>query len=339
MSLFITPNDEQPRRPTIYDVAKHAGVSHQTVSRYVHNYEGIKPSTRERVAKAISELGYYPSFAARTLRTMRPRRIGVLADALLQYGPARLVHGASLAAAEKHYALDIISVSPGTANSYSEALQQVDFRELAGLMIVAFSSTALEALEAVHPRVPVYVRTEAEEGIDDEGNIRVLLDHLTGLGHRNFFHIPGPSGWTAAERRAGALREAVRIRGCRLIEAEPGDWTSDQGYRAVQTLPDGTGVTAVIAANDHIALGAIHALNDRGCEVPRDMSVTGIDDIPDAAHFRPALTTVPIDFESLGRNAMNVLIGHLTGTPPETLDLPAPALRARASTGPAPGLS
>ncbi|MCF4119904.1 LacI family transcriptional regulator [Antribacter sp. KLBMP9083] len=310
------------RPATIYDVATMAGVSHQTVSRYLKGYEGIRPETRERVVQALDALDYRPNLTARTLTTGRSHRIGALTHELDQFGPSRIVQGAAAAAREAGYLLDIVTLDMSDARAIAKALSLVRQHDLAG--ILAFSSTdeMTRAFEAADFKVPVYLGTEEDDAFSDRSEltsvgIPALVGHLAELGHRRVLHVAGPSRWAAARNRARAFEVAVDAHGMRSTGVIHGDWSARSGHEAIAGLPgERLDFTAVVAANDQMALGVMLALAERGLRVPEDVSVTGVDDIPEAAYFSPPLTTLSVDFVEQGRVAFQQLLGRVVGTPP-----------------------
>lgn len=339
------PDTQAPRRKaTIYDIAREAGVSHQSVSRFVRGMD-MRASTKEKIRAAMKVLDYTPNLSARALITGRSTRIGALTHELHQVGPATVIQGATAAAREAGYLLDVFTVDMGDAEEIAEALRMLLQYDLAG--IVAFASTdgIREVFEQTAFTVPVVIASETDEpesvdaaraathGIDD------LVGHLADLGHRSFAHIAGPEDWAAARNRLHAYEAAITRRGLRSRGILHGDWSAKSAHDLVMAVPDEELPTSFVSANDQMALGAMHALHARGLRVPEDVSVTGLDDTPEAAYFTPALTTVRLDFRSQGRDAVRGLLQRIDGTDPlgaapEAPDTPRPVIRD--STGPAP---
>ena len=159
------------------------------------------------------------------------------------------------------------------------------------------------------------------------------VTHLIELGHTSIAHLAGPLDWFDARAREEGWRDAVTDAGLTVHEPVVGDWTSDYGYEFGSTY-DFSDVTAVFAANDQMALGLIHGLKDRGIRVPEDVSVVGFDDLPDARHFLPPLTTVRQDFAALGALALQLIISSIIGEDSVEHDNIEPKLIIRASTAP-----
>ncbi|NUT58433.1 MAG: LacI family DNA-binding transcriptional regulator [Agromyces sp.] len=336
------PSEATPTKPaTIYDVAQAAGVSHQTVSRFLKGFEGIRPATRERVERALDELDYRPNLTARSLKSGRSHRIGALTHDLSQVGPSRVAEGASAAAREAGYVLDLISLDVRNPRAIEESLDLLTQHALAGVLALSNTDEMTRAFETSEFRVPAYVHTEADDAVTGHPSdltgvgIPALIDHLAGLGHRTLLHIAGPGNWSASRNRILAFEAGVERAGLASAGILAGDWSAKSGYEAVGSLPE-VPATAILAANDQMALGAMLALKERGLRVPEDVSVVGIDDIPEAAYYDPPLTTVRIDFESRGRQTLLTLLARIEATDVRQIDVPPPELVVRRSSGPAP---
>ncbi|WP_084773606.1 LacI family DNA-binding transcriptional regulator [Nonomuraea candida] len=330
------------RPATIYDVARAAGVSHQTVTRYLNGFEGIRPETRARVKDALRALDYRPNLNARSLNSGRSRRIGALIQEIDQYGPSKVLQGATAAAREAGYVLDVVAQDVSRRTSIMAALDLLSEHDLAGILALSSTDEMTRAFESSRFGVPVVICTEPDDvtsGHPSELTTRGfpgLVRHLADLGHRRFLHIAGPTAWSSARNRARAYEAAVARHGLRSVATLPGDWTARSGFDAVMGVPGELGATAVVAANDQMALGAMLALTRRGLSVPGDVSVTGVDDIPDAAFFSPPLTTLRADFAAQGRAAVAALLAQIDGGESEVDRTWHSELVVRESTGEAP---
>ena len=319
---------------SIRDVARLAGVSYQTVSRVINGSPSLRPETRDRVLAVIDELRYRPNRLAQALGTNRSQTIGVLAFQRSQYGPAAALQGIESAAQAAGYLVNTTNLTSNTPGAIRDALELQQSHRVAGLVIIAPQVKVLRAIDEMAIDVP-YVMLHGRHRndphavfVDQIAGAREAIRHLLALGHRDIYHLAGPQEWIEAEARMqGYLDE--------MIEADQpvaapilGDWTVDYGYYAGRELARTCEFTAVFAANDQMALGLVHAFRDAGLEVPRDVSVVGFDDVPEAAHFWPPLTTVRQDFTELGRQCVGRLLG-----PSDVVDLPlAPRLIVRGST-------
>ncbi|BDZ65339.1 LacI family DNA-binding transcriptional regulator [Agromyces mangrovi Wang et al. 2018] len=331
-----------PTKPaTIYDVARVAGVSHQTVSRYLKGYEGIRPATRERVEHALKALDYRVNLAARSLATRRSNRVAALVHDIVQVGPSKTAQGASSGAHEAGYVLDFIALDFRDRTAIDEALELINRQDLAGVVALSSTDDMAAAFAATDFRMPAYIVPEDEDDDDLASDdpltvhghgMKVSVDHLVELGHRRFFYIAGPTGWSSARNRTAAYHFALEHHGITSLGQTEGDWSPASGYDAAQRVAVHTDATALVVANDQMALGAMLALEEAGKRVPDDVSVVGFDDIPEARFFRPPLTTVRQDFDLQGRIAFGRLLQLIDGPGAYTAPPNVPDLVVRRST-------
>ena len=168
--------------------------------------------------------------------------------------------------------------------------------------------------------------------VDQRRGAELAVEHLLGLGHREILHVAGPMDWLDARGRERGWRAALEAAD---IEPRPfvvGDWTADSGFAVARDSLDPADFTAVFCANDQMALGVLHGLSARGVRVPEDVSIVGFDDLPEARHFRPALTTVRQDFETLGKRTVEAIISAIEGGHPNVRTVIEPELIVREST-------
>lgn len=320
-------------KPSIYDVARVAGVSHQTVSRVLNGHPNIREATRERVQDAIEQVGYTRNSIARALATNRTKRFGVLVDSPVQFGPGSTVRGVEDAARAVGYFVTTTTVGADAQRGVGEGVSYLVSQGVEAVCVVAPRSSSLAALTKCRPRVPVLVvASEAEPdmiavAVDQRSGARAAVEHLLELGHRRILHLAGPLDWLDAREREIQWRATLESHGLEVVEPTVGDWTSDCGYAFALDSQELAEATAVFVANDQMALGVLHGLQERGLRVPEDISVVGFDDLPDARHFLPPLTTVRQDFHVLGATIVNLMVravespGELTGeiTPAELI--------------------
>lgn len=330
----------RPKAPTIYDVAALAGVSHQTVSRYLRDRNALKPSTLERVEKALAELNYTPNLAARSLRSREPYRVVVVVPEASLYFPSRMLNGAAAAAHSAGYRVDVVAME-GTADARGRQLDALLAAEdIAG--ILSFVPWPGPAGNRQQPKVPLVVAGEYDNRMRALGSLADgtpaarIVEHLASLGHRDFFHVAGPAGWPSARNRRAAYEETVQALGLTSHGIEVSDWSAASGYEAGLKVAAIRDVTAVVAANDQVAIGVIRALHDQGIPVPGQVSVFGWDDTPESRFHIPSLSSVHMDLEALGTRSMAELIARLRGGQPasEAPALPPMELVIRESTGP-----
>jgi len=333
-----------PRASGMADVAARAGVSHQTVSRVVNHHPNVAPQTRERVLRAIAELGYRPNTAARALVTGSTRTIGFVAVAINQYGPAQTLVGLEQAARAAGYSLSVTVLEDATAEAMRDAIDRFAAQSIDAVVALGTYDDAFQALHAVSSPVPlVTVQSggaleEPAVGVDQVFGASLATRHLLGLGHRTVHHVTGPPDSKEARDRLRAWRGELDRVGAPVPDVLSGDWTPSSGYAAGRRLAArrrrGEALTAVFAANDQMALGLLAAFHEEGLSVPGDLSVVGFDDLPESPYFTPPLTTVRQDFAELGRRGVELVLARLRGEDAHA-DPVVPELVVRGSTGPA----
>lgn len=318
-----------PRRVGVRDVAQLAGVSTQTVSRVINDHPSIRASTRARVQEAMAALDYRVNNAARALGTATTRTVGVIASDAALFGPGAGIAALEAAARAAGRWMATAYADAADAGSVVDAAQRLLAQGVDGLLVLAPHAPTLEVLVEAVPGTPVAALHAGEGARAQEAGAALAVGHLAELGHRRVGRLAGPDAWleaTARERGAArALAEVVGESGPRWV----GDWSAASGAEAAPEIADAVraGVTAVAVANDQMALGLIAGLRARGIDVPGEVSITGFDDNPDAAFYRPALTTVRLDMAGEARRALAAVLGLPVGAPPEP-----PVLVRRAST-------
>ncbi|GIE86253.1 transcriptional regulator, LacI family [Actinoplanes regularis] len=279
------------RSPAMTDVARLAGVSHQTVSRVLNDHPNVKEQTRLRVRAAIAELNYRPNRAARALVTGRSQLIGVVARNSMLYGPASMLTEFEQAAADAGFAVSVGSVRELDRDSISAVVDRHLDQRVAGLVVIAQVASATEALAEIPADVPVvFIDGDPAAGrslvtVDQVAGARAAVRHLLEAGHETVWHVSGPTEWFDSAGRIHGWRQTLLEAGREVPPLLSADWSAAEGYRAGQMLARMPEVTAIFAANDHLALGVLRALHERGRRVPHDVSVVGFDDVPEAAYF------------------------------------------------------
>ncbi|MEV4759751.1 LacI family DNA-binding transcriptional regulator [Micromonospora sp. NPDC049559] len=323
------------------DVARLAGVSHQTVSRVLNDHPNVREQTRLRVRAAIAELGYRPNRAARTLVTGRSQLIGVVAQNSTLYGPASLLAAFEQVAAEAGFAVSVGSVRLLDHRSIAEAVERHLDQRVAGIMVIAPVTSATAALDGLRTDVPLVsvdgdpASTTALVTVDQVAGARDATRCLLAAGHRTVWHVSGPPDWFDSAGRIEGWQQALREAGAEVPPLVSGDWTAAAGYRAGQMLARVPEATAIFAANDHLALGILRAMSERGRRVPEDVSIVGFDDVPEAAYFIPPLTTIRPDFPAVARAGLALLLEQIeSGRPASRRETIAPTLVTRDSVAP-----
>lgn len=325
------------RKPSIYDVAERAGVSHMTVSRVLNGHPNIRESTRVRVMTAIEELSYTRSSIARALATNRAMRIGVIIDNPGFYGPNSVLRAIEVAAREHGYAVSSFAAGEADDRGADAGAVELLTQGVDALCVIAPRASSLDLLRQQAIAVPtLVVKEEPDEQmhsvcIDQRAGAAAAVRHLIDLGHERILHIAGPPDWFDAKARTESWQATLEAAGLPVVPPLIGDWSSDSGYAFGRELELGE-ATAVFVANDQMALGLLHGLAERGIRVPEDVSVVGFDDVPDARHYLPPLTTVRQHFDKLGQAVIGELVAAIEGEETEERELIQPELRVRAST-------
>lgn len=332
------------RGPSINDVARAAGVSGQTVSRVASGLGNVHAETRRRVEEAMRELGYLPNRAARALRSGRFGSIGVVVFTLSSFGNMHTIEAVSNAAAAARYSVTLISVERRTEADLSKAFARLEEQAVDGMVVLIESHLLHESEIVLPPDLPVVLVDSATRSqrplvdTDQAQGARLATQHLLDLGHETVWHIAGPHGSYAAERREAAWRQVLEEHERPVPPVEYGDWTAMSGYAVGRRLAQRPEVTALFVANDQMALGVLQACHETGRKVPGSISVIGFDDMPESAHFWPPLTTIHQQFDQVGRTAVETLLSAIEGTDAEAGSaaprLVPTSLVERASTGP-----
>jgi LacI family transcriptional regulator len=328
-------------RAVMSDVARLAGVSHQTVSRVLNNHPSVRDETRQRVLRAIRQLDYRPNALARGLAGRRLRVIGVVSFDTILYGPAATLLAVERAARHAGYGITIVTLEELDQVSVADAVSRLAEQAVAGVVIIAPLLTAAAAVTHLPTGVPAVVVESDAAGnlptfsVDQIAGARLAVEHLLALGHRTVWHVSGPRDWLEARDRVDGWRQVLESAGRSVPPVISGDWSPRSGYDAGNRLAARTDVTAVFCANDQQALGMLRALHEHGVDVPGDVSVVGFDDIPEAEYLSPPLTTVRQDFDEVGRRCLAALLDLLDADePPVPVNQPRvpPSLVVRAST-------
>ena len=313
---------------TIKDVAKRAGVAPITASRVVNNSGYVSQEKRERVENAIAELGYVPNTLARSLRSRRTNTLAlVLTDITNPFWTtvARGVEDAASAAG-----LNVIfcntDESEEEQDRYLKVLLQ---KQVDGILLAPAHSSHEQVASILSRNIPVVIIDRRIDGVevdtvycDSEGGAYELVGHLISLGHKRIAMLNGPTDVaTATDRLAGYKRALAEAN----IESEGslmfcGGFDIDSGYNMAQkVLALSPRPTALFAANNFIAIGAIRAFRDAGLSIPENMAVVGFDDLPETLVIDPFLTSAAQPAYEMGRQATTLLLDRLSGKAPDEI--------------------
>ena len=308
------------KKPTIYEVAKEAGVSRQTVSRVLNNRPDVSVETRKRVKDIIEKLEYQPSAVARSLSLRKSYTLGVVTAGLKYIGPSRTLSGITKEAEELGYGLLLKELASFSANNVSPLLQWFQSHLVDGIIWAApeigDNRNWLEGLAAEINIPIIFLTMEKKESvsivaIDNYLGGRMATEHLLNLGRKNIGHITGPLDWWEARERKQGWEDALSSAGIQPIDHMwvEGNWSSKSGKFAMRELlnkfPE---MDAVFVGNDQMALSVLQTAWEEGKKVPGDLAVIGFDGIPEAEFYSPPLSTIYQNQDEIGRTAVQELI-------------------------------
>jgi LacI family transcriptional regulator len=295
---------------TIHDVAARAGVSVATVSRVLNGKELVREETSRQVLAVAKSLRYVPNVAARTLSIRRSQTIGIVLPEVHGEFFSEVIRGIDLAARAAGYHI-LVSGSHSDANEMIDVLDAMRGR-VDGLVVMAPDVALAPLRDQLAHKLPMVLLNSDDERhaaitIDNYGGARMMMKHLASLGHKRIAFMKGPEQNADARERLRGYRQVMRGLKEPALEFS-GDFTERTGYDAVKAILSlDPRPTAIFAANDSMAVGAMAALAEAGIDVPGGMSLAGFDDIPIAHYVNPPLTTIGVDIAELGRRAFAVL--------------------------------
>jgi DNA-binding LacI/PurR family transcriptional regulator len=334
--------DSPARAANIFDVARLAGVSHQTVSRVLNDLPNVRPATRARVEQAIVQLHYSPSPAARALVTRRTRTIGLIAPGYSDYGPTAITTHFNFAARAARYSVDMASSLDSDPASIRALVESLLRRRVDAIVLIVIDIAVLEVVRGLDLGIPLIAvaaavrRGESIVSIDQYRGARAAVRHLVEIGHTRVLHLAGPVQAPDAIERIRGWNDELSAHRLEIVDLVRGDWSAASGYQLESRLALEPG-DAVFVGNDHMAIGLMSALRERGLRVPEDVSIVGFDDVPEAAYLSPPLTTVRQDFAALGGLIMQKVLIAVEEPDTATESTPlATALQIRQSTRPFP---
>ncbi len=334
-------------RASMADVGRLAGVSAQTVSRYFTGTSYVSADARERIEAAVAALNFRPNLVARNLRANHTRTIGVMAIGELNYGMATLLAGLSAAARATDYSLAIAQIEaapsdPGAMAEAQRALDNLQSFQVDGILLATSDQDSEALFERIWETLPVLTisgRTQLSVDsatVDSHQAGYLATRHLIELGHTRILHVGGPPRLNETYERVRGYEDALREADLAPLDIVGGSgWSAEAGF-AAGLAADPDAFTGVFAGNDQIALGFLRAMRTRGYAAPLDYSIIGVDDMPDAAFFEPPLSSIYMDFHTLGTESFDMIRHHIeTGERLERRVLPA-VLVPRESTAPPP---
>jgi DNA-binding LacI/PurR family transcriptional regulator len=309
---------------TIYDVAKEAGVSRQTVSRVLNNRPDVSVDTRKHVQEIMQNLHYQPSAVAQSLSRQKSTVLGVVTAGLKFVGPSRTLSGITSKSEELGYGLLLKELESFSANNVAPLLQWFQSHQVDGIIwAVAEIGDNRNWLLDILPEIdiPIIFLTMGNHervnivSIDNFLGGKMATEHLLSLGKKNIGHISGPLDWWEARQRKLGWLETLNRAGLDPSEQHcaQGNWSPASGEQAIiQLLESFPELDAVFVANDQMALSVLRVAACRGIRIPEQLAVIGFDNIPESAHFYPSLSTISQDLQLLGEQAVQSAVDMIT---------------------------
>ncbi|MEB5482275.1 LacI family DNA-binding transcriptional regulator [Shouchella clausii] len=304
----------------ITEVAKEAGVSIATVSRVINNPEKVKPSTREKIEKIIEETGYRPNILARELAEKRTRLVGIIAHSIIGEGIPNSIYGISEQLEARNFNI-MIACTNGDFESEKKNFHIFQSKRVEGILF--FTRTFKKEHEELISRLPFPVivllqETEKEKipyvAFDNFQFAKEATEKLIAFGHQHVAFIGGPKDSTNSQERLRGFLNALETKGLPIGKKQiyNGDYSIESGYEITkQLMMKNKDVTAIVAVNDGMAIGAINCLIANNIRVPDQVSVLGLDDTTLAKASRPALTGVHYSYKELGKKGAMMLLRQI----------------------------
>ena len=318
--------------PTLRDVARLAGVSHQTVSRVINGSEDVLPETRAIVESAIEQMGYRPNAIARSMARGQTHTLACISPNLTDYTFASVIEGAEVEARQHDYFM--LSSSASDPQAFRALVDElVGHRRVDGLIVI--NPYADERFQYIPKDFPlVFVGASAHEknicsvSLDDEKVAYEATRHLITLGHTKIALVTGPMEEDCSQDRTEGYQRALQEAGIAFDETMvvEGDWSASSGQSALLSFVEqGRVPSAVFAQNDRMAMGVLRAARDINLKVPSQLAVIGVDDMPLSSYFDPPLTTMRQDMPRIGQEATRMLLDIIKKKSTAMRDLKLPA--------------
>ncbi len=309
-----------PKRVTIKEIARLAGVSAQTVSRVINDRHDVSAETRQRVQDLIDELGYQPSALARSLIQQRSYTLGVVTAGLRYIGPSRTLNGITSRAEESGYSLILKELASFKVINAEPLLEGLLSYHVDGLIwAVPEIGDNHEWLLEMLPSLPVPIVLLNTSEQDDLRTVsydnflggRMATEHLLQRGYRHIAHIAGPLDWWESRQRKDGWQAALRDAGLEPAEYQwaEGNWSTTSGEQAFNKLSESyPDMDAIFVGNDQMALAVLHIACQSGLRVPQDLGVIGFDALDESPYYSPSLSTIMQNQFLLGSTAVEEVV-------------------------------
>lgn len=336
---------------TIHDVAKQAGVSIGTVSNVLNKTNKVAPDTAVRVMEAVQALNYVPNTMAKGLKTKKTRNIGILAEDISAFSSGDIINGIWKYAEEHDYAVNLCNlivnnrVKCATASIYQELEQTASFQKSVEKSLGLLLASRVDGIIyiGVHPRdvghilpsfdvpiVYVYSYTSKDDycvNYDDFQGAKLAVEYLAEMGHKRIALLSGSIDSVASHKRLMGYQETL-MKHHLAFRPEyicTGNWLYEDGYRnCVRLLDLSEPPTAIFSMSDLMAYGALNACLDRQLRIPEDISIHGFDGLEHSAYTHPALTTVQLPLQEMGRKSMETLLHVINHEQPDSRSILLP---------------
>jgi len=307
---------------TLTEIAKVAGVSIATVSRVLNHVDHpISEKTRQRILKLAAELNYQPNLVARSLRIDSTSTVGIIVESMTSPFIPPIISGIQNVLKPAGY-LSFILNTNDDPDIEIESIHMLNNRQIDGILFVAIWDRSPKMVEQMTTKPHVFIHRHFDSyadncvAVDERWGARLAVSHLANLGHQRIAFINGAPDWDASIFRLKGYQEELKSRG---IPYDPDlvthqGWEPEHGQSGIDLLfSKGVSFSALFAGNDLIAMGAIHALQDRGLRVPQDIAVIGYDDRAFTSFVRPAISTVTLPAYEMGEASARLLLSMMKG--------------------------
>lgn len=301
---------------TLEDVARHAGVSYQTVSRVLNKSANVSETTRSRVEKAIEALRYVPNRLAQQLVGKQSTTLGLVTTSLALHAPSQVAAAVKRYANAADYQVLIAMIDENVSQSLQSAINELK-SQLVDKVIVNVPLETADAEHIVEQNQDILCLFLDVDPFSSVFNVsfnpadgtRASVKYLYEQGHREFALLAGPQESVSARLRLKSWQETLESYRLQPVSVVHGNWDAQSGYSGVlQMLHESPGFTALLVGNDQMALGVLSALHQRGVAVPGQISVIGYDDTYESAFFHPSLSTVSLDLDRQGKEAVEHIL-------------------------------
>ena len=344
VTCYAYHTEKKLTMPTIRDVAKLAGVAPITVSRVINDSGYVKLDTRERVEAAIEQLGYVPNMLGQSLRFKQTMTLAVVITDITNPFWTTVTRGVEDVAQARGYSI-ILCNTDEDEDKQELYLQMLMRRRIDGILLVPASSAVAPVELVQKQKIPLVLMDRYVQGVDvdvvrsdTEEGAYLITSHLLSLGHRQIAMLAGPQSVSTSVDRVNGYCRALHDAGL-STSAEKiflGEFTRETGYTmAQQVLEKSSNITALVAANNFIAIGAMQLFNEKNIRVPEDIAMVTVDDLPPALTINPFFTVAAQAALEMGKQATQLLLDRVSGktnAPCQEIILPVEMI-IRASSG------